>query len=499
MSQQEEDRIEREIQRSFSGSDPFAAAVRATRMPMVITDPRLPENPIVFVNDAFARLTGYDREETLGKNCRFLQGLNTDRADVARIKDAIISRTTIEVDLLNYKKDGTSFWNRLLVSPVFDNGELTYFFASQYDVTMQRERLVVLERDREKLESEVNSRTAELKASEEMLRFALDAGKLGVWTIDLKNGRLAASTECKAICGRGPDDQLTLEELQQSIHPEDRTYQREAIAEAIEKKSLLDAEYRLTTPAGEERWVQIRARADYATDGTPLSITGTTQDVTTRRLVQGQRALLAQEMNHRVKNTLASLQAVVAQTIRTSTSLKEAGTTLAERIHAMAAANELLITEDFNRAGIRDLIFKTLAPFGVEDKDRFRLAGPDVHLPPQVVVAYALALHELATNAAKYGALNSPEGAVTIEWEVQNQSLLHLVWKETGGPPVEAPKKTSFGTKLIQRVLATELGGRADIDYRPDGLVFTAVAPLPDTATANQVFTRVRPQAGGYS
>jgi len=130
MSKLEEDRIDREIHRSISGSDPFSAAVRATRMPMIITDPRLEDNPIVFVNDAFAKLTGYTREETLGRNCRFLQGPATNTSDVEKVRQAIFARKPIEIDLLNYRKDGTTFWNRLLLSPVFDEGVLTYFFAS---------------------------------------------------------------------------------------------------------------------------------------------------------------------------------------------------------------------------------------------------------------------------------------------------------------------------------------------------------------------------------
>lgn len=147
-------RIDAEITSTVVGSDPFAAAVRATRMPMVITDPRLPDNPIVYVNDAFVRLTGYAREEIIGRNCRFLQGPETSLKDVARVRDAIERRVTIEIDLKNRRKDGTVFWNRLLVSPVFaSDGELTYFFASQYDVTLEKERLVILQRDRDALEA----------------------------------------------------------------------------------------------------------------------------------------------------------------------------------------------------------------------------------------------------------------------------------------------------------------------------------------------------------
>jgi PAS domain S-box-containing protein len=478
----EEARIIRELTRSGSGPDPFSSAVRATRMPMLITDPRRDDNPIVFANAAFARLTGYDREAILGRNCRFLQGPATDRADVARLRQAIESRTPIELDLLNYKKDGTTFWNRLLVSPVFgEDGELTYFFASQFDVTLERERLVRLQRDRDDLIEEVALRNAELQASEERVRFALEAGQLGSWSINLDTGQLTASDSCKVICGRRPSDPLSLEELQASIHPEDQAVQRDAIERAIANRSLLDAEYRLTTPAGQERWVQIRGRAHYRADGSPLLITGTSQDITERRAVQSQRALLTRELHHRVQNTLASLGAIVSQTMRRASSLDDAAATLTARIQAMAAANTLLISEDFGSVLMQDLVRRSLAPFGVEDTQRFRLSGPDLRLPPQVVVAYALALHELATNAAKYGALSNADGVVDVVWSIKGEPgnpLLHMLWQERGGPPVTPPRQTSFGTQLIKRVLATEIGGRVDVDYRDEGIVFIAVAPL---------------------
>jgi PAS domain S-box-containing protein len=399
---QEEARIVRELTRGDSGSDPFASAVRATRMPMIITDPRLPDNPIVFVNDAFGKLTGYARSEIMGRNCRFLQGSNTDMADVGRVRDAIRARESIELDLLNYKKDGTHFWNRLLVSPVFnDDGVLLYFFASQYDVTLERERLVNLQLDRDALEAEVERRIAEVQESEQRFQFALDAGRLGSWSINLDTYRLTASAQCKRICGRAPTDPLTLDELRESIHPEDRQMQVDGIDRAVRDRSLLDLEYRLRTPAGEERWVQIRGQASYRADGTPLAIVGTTQDVTARRRAEEHRTLLANELSHRVKNTLASLQAIVSQTMRRATSVQEAGTTLEARIQAMSAANDLLISGRFESTSLRALVERTLTPFGVEDGQRFKLSGEDLQLPPRLVVAFALALHELATNAAK--------------------------------------------------------------------------------------------------
>ncbi|MCG6116428.1 MAG: PAS domain-containing protein, partial [Mesorhizobium sp.] len=206
MDRREERRIDNEIHKASASTDPFAAAVRTTRMPMLITDPHQPDNPIVFVNDAFIRLTGYGRDEILGRNCRFLQGTGTNADDVARVRNAVARREAVEVDLLNYRKDGSSFWNRLLVSPVFDDaGNLTYFFASQFDVSPDRKRVSELQNAHGEMESEVERRMLDLMQSEGRMRFILNAAGMGVWTLDLTNRRLVASRHCKANFGRAAD------------------------------------------------------------------------------------------------------------------------------------------------------------------------------------------------------------------------------------------------------------------------------------------------------
>jgi len=146
--------------------DPFAAAIRATRMSMIITDPRQADNPIVFANDAFLRLTGYERHEVLGKNCRFLQWPKTDKEAVGQIRTAIEDKADVSVDILNYRKDGSTFWNALYISPVSnDKGEVQFFFASQLDVSDRKRSEHRITADKDRFEKAVKERTAELEAA----------------------------------------------------------------------------------------------------------------------------------------------------------------------------------------------------------------------------------------------------------------------------------------------------------------------------------------------
>ena len=161
------------LEEAHGADDPYAAAIRATRMPIVISDARLDDNPIVFANDAFLTMAGYGRDEVIGRNCRFLQGPETSREDVARVAAAIAAGASVAIELLNYRKDGSTFWNALQISPVFDPaGEITHFFGSQLDVTDRnrsadalRDANVELSRAKDSAEALVKARTEEVQAA----------------------------------------------------------------------------------------------------------------------------------------------------------------------------------------------------------------------------------------------------------------------------------------------------------------------------------------------
>lgn len=478
MSNSEDRRIDRELIKHRPSNDPFAAAVRTTRMPMLITDPHQPDNPIVFVNDAFSKLTGYERDEILGHNCRFLQGPGTNKDDVARIRNAIARKEAIEVDLLNYRKDGSSFWNRLLISPVFDEeGEVRHFFASQFDVSPDRRRYSELQHSHGEMESEVEKRMLDLTASEGRMRFILDSANMGIWTLDLHSQRLIASDHCKENFGRSPGDGFTYQDLQAAIDPRDLTRWAATVGKAIEERSDFRIEYRIKTPVGEERWVEVRGQVDLDATDQPSSMAGISLDITERRQAEEHRKLLARELNHRVQNSLAMAQSVFAQSLRSASTLEQAREIAFGRIQALSTAQNLLTKDGFTSASIRDVVEQTLAPF---DGGHVRMAGPKILLSAKAVSALSLALHELATNASKYGAMTTERGSVTISWDIEQgeSPQMRFHWSEMDGPPVSPPSRRGFGSRVMEDAIAVELGGKASVDYRPGGILYEIVAPI---------------------
>ncbi|EZP54977.1 PAS domain S-box protein [Sphingomonas sp. RIT328] len=466
----------------LDGTDPFVVGFRDAVLPMAISDPTLPDAPIIYVNPAFERLTGYAAAEIVGRNCRMLQGPQTDADAVQRLRAALAARERVEVDLLNHRRDGSAFWNRLTVMPVFGgDGALTYFVASQADVTLERHRLIALEEDRAKLAGEVAAQGRALAERELQLQLALRAGGLGYWSFDIATQTLDVSPGCKAIFGYDADMPFDYAAFAAAVHPDDAAMVGEAIRATINDAAECALDYRIVTPAGEMRWVQTRAEITQRRDGEAAMMIGFSTDITARKFAEEHRVTLAQELTHRVKNTLATVSAVVGQSLRNATSVTEAEAAIAGRIASLGAAHDLLIRDEVEGATLREVAERALMPFMDRAHEVFTIDGPEVRLSPAVTLAVSMALHELATNAAKYGALSAAGGRVDLAWrhiDPADPHRLRLSWQESGGPPVTPPTRTGFGTRMISRVLSQHVRGQATIDYPPEGVRFIVDAVI---------------------
>ena len=212
-----------------------------------------------------------------------------------------------------------------------------------------------------------------------------------------------------------------------------------------------------------------------------VGLGGIIEDSSERRRAEEHRALLVGELNHRVKNTLAIVQAIARQTFRRADVPEEVREVFDGRLSALAAAHDLLTASEWQSAPLHDIVRDVIGLCGLPEA-RAGIHGPRVVLEPREAVSVALALHELCTNAMKYGAMSVGGGMVEVTWQITDGAppRFGLVWRETGGPSILPPDRTGFGTRMIEQVLAQELGGSVGLDFRPDGLVCTITAPWPE-------------------
>ena len=210
-------------------------------------------------------------------------------------------------------------------------------------------------------------------------------------------------------------------------------------------------------------------------------------DLTRHKEEQAQSRMLIDELNHRVKNTLTTVQSIVSQGLRSSSNPAEFREAIESRLFALSRSHDLLTRENWESAGLLDIVNAALEPFGVANgrSERFEVKGTNIRFPPKAALALGIAFHELATNAVKYGAFSGETGCVRVGWTVEpspDGDRLILRWSEESGPPVTPPSKKGFGSRVIERGLAHELEGVTRLDYRPDGVVCTINIPAPQAA-----------------
>jgi PAS domain S-box-containing protein len=336
---QEQKAAEADVEGFRRDLGPFVVAAETTRMPMVFTDAKKPDHPIIFANDSFLKLTGYDRDEVLAQSFHFLLAKPEDRGGVNEIEAAFAGNEDCS-DLRYRRKDGSTFCATIFVNPVVDqDGNIFEHFASLVDTTKHE-----------------------------------------------------------------------------------------------------------------------RAR-DHA-------------------------AMLIDELNHRVKNTLAIVQSIVIQAVRNSSDPQIVRESIETRLAALSRSHDLLGREKWDGAGLHDLVREALAPFSVTEgrAERFTIRGENVRLSPKATLALGIAINELATNAVKYGAFSNTSGTISINWTLEHRPdgrWLSIDWREKGGPPVTPPTHQGFGSRVIERGLAHELEGTVTLDYAAAGVICAIEVPAP--------------------
>ena len=341
-SEEQED-AEAEVESFREDLGPFVVAAETTRMAMVFTDAKESGNPIIFANDAFLSLSGYDRDEVLGQSFNFLMARGADPKALARVEAAFEGSHDHGSEIRYRRKDGSEFWAALYISPVRDeSGDIVQHFASFVDLTEHKQE-------------------------------------------------------------------------------------------------------------------------------------------------QAQSSMMIDELNHRVKNTLSTVQSIVWQALRKASDPEVIRESIESRLFALSRSHDLLTRENWEGAGLLDLLNEVMEPFRDADgrAERIVIAGKNIRIPPKATLALGIALHELATNAVKYGAFSNEAGSIRIAWTIEpapegNRLILH--WQEKDGPPVTPPSRKGFGSRVIERGLAHELEGTVHLDYRAEGVLCTINFPAPRDA-----------------
>ncbi|KQT50823.1 hypothetical protein ASG43_06045 [Aureimonas sp. Leaf454] len=311
---------------------------------------------------------------------------------------------------------------------------------------------------------------------------ALDAGGVGYWELDLRSRVLFISPKGKAIFGLGADDALTYSEALTRIAPDSRAERERQMAHAIATGEDYDVEYPL---ARTQRWVNARGRVAASRHADATRMVGIVLDVTDRRNAflelegsERRQRLLIDELNHRVKNTLSTVQSISRQTAKRATSLEQFHANFEARIMALSATHNALTRGGWETASLREMLDAELNPYS---SGQVRLSGSDVDLPARHALSLGMVFHELATNAAKHGGLSAPGGRLEIAWGLQETPagpILQIDWSEYGRAIAAPPTGSGFGSRLIRTSIEHELGGRLLTAYAPDGLRCTIHVPL---------------------
>ena len=372
-----------------------------------------------------------------------------------------------------------------------------------------------LERLNTKLERRVAELTAELEAANAQLKhstqkcsalsagrmgscLALAAGRMGSWDWEISTNEWQWDEGQYRIFGVDPRKfEVTAENIRSLVHPDDWKALQQRVKRMSKSARTQQTEFRVLRPNGETRWCTGTASASVDAAGRLVRISGVTIDVTDRKEAEERQALLAREVDHRARNALAVIQSIIRLT--RAKSVDDYVAAIEGRIKALARAHTLLSDSRWNGADLASLVADELAPYRAGDQ--VAIKGPDISLQPSTAQGLALALHELATNAAKHGALASVTGKVSLNWQLRPDALI-LNWAENGGPQIAPPAARSFGLRVIRASIEQQLGGEVTFDWDPKGLRCSFSIPRRDMMKSRDCagarnLAKIRGAAGG--
>lgn len=402
----------------------------------------------VLVNGRFCEIVGYPESELLGMRMQDIIYPDDLRENMRLFEMTMATGESFEIEKRYVRKDGSLVWVTDSVSGLRDSSG-----------RIQRVAGIVIDINERKRAQEVERRLAAIIASSD------DA----ILSTDLKMVITSWNTGAERLYGQSAEEAIGQSVMM--LVPDDRSEEEPAILARIRAGQKVEPyETKRRRKNGELVDVLLSVSPIYDAYGRIIGASKIAHDISAKKEAERLQTVLVGELNHRVKNVLATVMAIARQTLGRSDADKFSVETFEARLSSMARAHDLLIHGKWEQAELTTVIAQALSPY---PKDRFEISGPPINLAPRAVVSISLALHELATNAAKYGALSVPDGRVAIAWSLEGgkSDRLKLRWEESRGPVVMPPTRKGFGSRLIESLLAAELNGKVHVSYEPSGLI----------------------------
>jgi len=421
---------------------------------------------LVNVNDRYCEIVGRTREEVIGTRMQDMTFAEDLEENERLFKHLVETGESFEIEKRYIRGDGSLVWVSNSVSAIRDEkGKIVQAVAIAIDIGERRRT--------QNIEKHLASMIA--SSNDAILGIDLDM-RINSWN--------AAAEKLYGYCA---DEVIGRSVLM--LVPEDRKDEEPRLLSEISAGRIVEP-YETVRLRKDGRAVEVLLSVSPIHDasGRVVGASKTAHDITVKKEAERLQSVLVNEMHHRVKNILATVIAIARQTIGRDKANNDDIEAFTSRIASLSRAQDLLVHRDWQKADLRAIVEQATSPYPA---DAFRISGPTVSLPPKAVISLALALHELATNAAKYGALSTPDGRVSIIWQCDplTDPFLRMTWKEFGGPEVVPPTRKGFGTTLIERLLAAELKGEARLAYDTDGVMFVLeadISRIADEAAADR-------------